>query len=381
MTTVPAVHFFDTTGEAYDACQTDDLNDGDVIVVRSEGVVGVVDTWPVAVTKANGKLHALTDGTNVATWANNRADKPALFDGAIAAINEAIRLGFAVRPEENCNQETDTMTTQPMLDLTNAGIFHKVVDQVAGIANANIPETPEHLVTVRDNVRKAEEAARLFGMTSLAGDLMKVQTAFTARIANDNKGQKAAFTKAVRQFANESKVLHNEIEKRLAKDTATVEKFRGTAGGDQGATQAVVITNADGSTATATKKVKAPKAPKAPRVAKVKTMNPCHCGCGAMVAGLFAMGHDAKLKSRLLTIGRMEDGAEKTVAMGGLPEVAVGMLGDFCERWGIPYVLNDHVNTRLMTIEAKPLKPRAPKAAKVPGEVTVEDQADDAARA
>lgn len=57
----PAVHRFDDTREAYDATQCrDDIRDGDVLVVESEGVVGFLDeAWPVALTKAHGEFHGL----------------------------------------------------------------------------------------------------------------------------------------------------------------------------------------------------------------------------------------------------------------------------------------------------------------------------------
>ncbi len=52
------VHYFETTAEAYDACQCDEaLLDGDTIVVRGERVVGIVDTWPFAITAERGQLH------------------------------------------------------------------------------------------------------------------------------------------------------------------------------------------------------------------------------------------------------------------------------------------------------------------------------------
>jgi hypothetical protein len=55
----PAVHEFDDSGEAYDALQCDDnIKEGDVLVVRSERVVGVaVEAWPVAVTTEWGAFH------------------------------------------------------------------------------------------------------------------------------------------------------------------------------------------------------------------------------------------------------------------------------------------------------------------------------------
>jgi hypothetical protein len=53
-------HAFDSTGEAYDAVQCDDdIGNGDVLDVASEGVVGLAYTWPVAVTAEAGKLHRI----------------------------------------------------------------------------------------------------------------------------------------------------------------------------------------------------------------------------------------------------------------------------------------------------------------------------------
>ena len=53
-------------------------------------------------------------------------------------------------------------------------------------------------------------------------------------------------------------------------------------------------------TATKTKKDTAPKTPKTPKAEK--PLNECSCGCGAMVKGRFAQGHDAKLKGQLLKV-------------------------------------------------------------------------------
>jgi len=56
---MPAVHTFDSTGEAYDASQCDDdISDGDVLVVPSESVVGVlIQAWPCAVGTLHGEFH------------------------------------------------------------------------------------------------------------------------------------------------------------------------------------------------------------------------------------------------------------------------------------------------------------------------------------
>ncbi len=49
------------TREAYDMTQTtDDIHDGDVLVVQSEGVVGVlVSAWPCAVGTHHGEFHRI----------------------------------------------------------------------------------------------------------------------------------------------------------------------------------------------------------------------------------------------------------------------------------------------------------------------------------
>lgn len=58
------------------------------------------------------------------------------------------------------------------------------------------------------------------------------------------------------------------------------------------------------------------KAAKPARVKKEKKLRPCLEGCGQMVPGNFAMGHDAKLKSLLLKIERGEEDQTK------VPEIA-----------------------------------------------------------
>jgi hypothetical protein len=58
---------FNSTGQAYDACQCDeDIINGDILIVRDENVVGVADTWPFAVTTQFGKFHTLADESNEA---------------------------------------------------------------------------------------------------------------------------------------------------------------------------------------------------------------------------------------------------------------------------------------------------------------------------
>lgn len=68
------IHTFDTSGEAYDhsmigtyynGAASVEVKRGDVILVPSEKVAGVVDTWPIAASKECGALHYLRDGLTI----------------------------------------------------------------------------------------------------------------------------------------------------------------------------------------------------------------------------------------------------------------------------------------------------------------------------
>lgn len=65
---------FADTGLAYDASQCDDeIRDGDILVVESERVVGVlVGAWPVAVTSEHGQFHTLEQGLDLADYEDGR---------------------------------------------------------------------------------------------------------------------------------------------------------------------------------------------------------------------------------------------------------------------------------------------------------------------
>lgn len=71
----PRLHFFTSTGEAYDASQTrDEITDGDILIVPSENVIGFLyEAWPSVLngTPERGAFHELasSDGTFL-------ADKP-----------------------------------------------------------------------------------------------------------------------------------------------------------------------------------------------------------------------------------------------------------------------------------------------------------------
>lgn len=97
-----AQHHFHTSGDAYDACQTGihfafdgeyEVKTGDVLVIEKEKVVGIADTWPVAVTAERGHLHTPALGTTLAQCLAGREAAV----GIEAAKAVAVQLGFAVR--------------------------------------------------------------------------------------------------------------------------------------------------------------------------------------------------------------------------------------------------------------------------------------------
>lgn len=53
---------FRSSKEAYDAIQTGKCPQGSIFTVPSERIVGIADTWPVALTKEYGVLHQFKDG-------------------------------------------------------------------------------------------------------------------------------------------------------------------------------------------------------------------------------------------------------------------------------------------------------------------------------
>jgi hypothetical protein len=68
-------HEFESTGAAYDATQCDEnIKTGDVLIIPSEGVIGIADTWPVAVTVEHGNLHSPAEGMTLARCLLGRVD-------------------------------------------------------------------------------------------------------------------------------------------------------------------------------------------------------------------------------------------------------------------------------------------------------------------
>ncbi len=80
-------HVFDSTAEAYDATQSDDsIRKGDRLLIVSEAVVGLADTWPIAVTVEHGKLHQPIDGADIVALL---ADAGLTVDQLLMAVNLA----------------------------------------------------------------------------------------------------------------------------------------------------------------------------------------------------------------------------------------------------------------------------------------------------
>jgi|TARA_R110002020_G_scaffold261534_2_gene475880 hypothetical protein len=84
---------FEDTGEAYDAVMCDEkIKTGDILVIHDEGVVGIADTWPVAVTKARREFHKLS----AFTAGKDPAEASAHI---LAAVGVARDLGLEVEDE------------------------------------------------------------------------------------------------------------------------------------------------------------------------------------------------------------------------------------------------------------------------------------------
>lgn len=85
------VHTFDDTGEAYDASQWDEnISHGDVLVVESERVVGVlVEAWPVALTAEHGTFHTIRDPKTFDWSKVNSVDHARIYDMAESQMTAA----------------------------------------------------------------------------------------------------------------------------------------------------------------------------------------------------------------------------------------------------------------------------------------------------
>jgi hypothetical protein len=91
---MPAVFEFPSTGEAYNASQThDEIRDGDVLSVPSEGVVGImVEAWPTAISEEHGEFHTLMEGV---VW----TEVPRI-EGGTKNYGESLALAIEVLTEQ-----------------------------------------------------------------------------------------------------------------------------------------------------------------------------------------------------------------------------------------------------------------------------------------
>lgn len=84
---------FASTVDAYNETQwNDEIRSGDVLVIKSEGVIGILDqAWPAAVTVAHGELHTWNLSAHLIRGGEYRA-------GLALALDRARELGFAINP-------------------------------------------------------------------------------------------------------------------------------------------------------------------------------------------------------------------------------------------------------------------------------------------
>lgn len=95
------MHAFASTGNAYDACQTDAaIESGHTLIILSEGVVALAGTWPIAVTAAGGVLHSVI-GKDDDTLAGLAANFQLTQDDILTAVTIARAFGFALDPVFN----------------------------------------------------------------------------------------------------------------------------------------------------------------------------------------------------------------------------------------------------------------------------------------
>lgn len=100
-------HEFETTMSAYDNTQcNEEVKTGDILIIKDEGVVGVSDTWPIAVTVNHGQLHVPSNELTLEEFCAG-LDKSSVyyhnvninfaesFDQALKVAND---LGYAVNP-------------------------------------------------------------------------------------------------------------------------------------------------------------------------------------------------------------------------------------------------------------------------------------------
>ena len=141
---------FDSTGEAYDACQSSDaILKGDILLVAGERVIGIADTWPIAITRASGKLHEAKEGECGSYLLENNLD-PHLADAILLAsqlrfslLDEFAEALTITNPSASRQYLQDTITlAETLLQLADPdGPTGAIYDEVADeLALSGIPE-------------------------------------------------------------------------------------------------------------------------------------------------------------------------------------------------------------------------------------------------
>lgn len=89
---------FASSGNAYDATQTDAaISRGAILLIASERIVGLADTWPIAVTQTHGALHQVARG-RFAGLAEAASEFDLTESDFLDAARLARDLGFALDP-------------------------------------------------------------------------------------------------------------------------------------------------------------------------------------------------------------------------------------------------------------------------------------------
>lgn len=110
---IPAPEFwaFNSTGDAYDACQCDArIKSGAMLVIESEQVVGLAWAWPVAITAEAGNLHEAKSPAIV----TNPDDMGASAEQLAAAKAECAKRGWPIHA-------VFPLTKPPLSDIKYAG--------------------------------------------------------------------------------------------------------------------------------------------------------------------------------------------------------------------------------------------------------------------
>ena len=102
--TTPNIWHFDSTVEAYDACQCrEDIKTGDILVIENEQVIGLADCWPVALTKERGELHQIKPDWPVAGWCQRNNVDFSVLD-IVGAMITKMGFGFAHSEKETISE-------------------------------------------------------------------------------------------------------------------------------------------------------------------------------------------------------------------------------------------------------------------------------------